>query len=98
MNERPNIMLEESQPQLPLSTGEYLAKKPNEQIPLTTLDVVGLFAGIGGFEEGFRLSGHHASFLCRVPIRQRVACLRSDFQRRSYRMIYVRCQQFRNVM
>lgn len=74
MNERPNIMLEEFQPQLPL---EYLAKKPNEQLPLATLDVVGLFAGIGGFEEGFRLSGHHALFLCESdPAARRVLAKR----------------------
>jgi len=28
------------------------------------LKVVGLFAGIGGFEEGFRQADHHASLLC----------------------------------
>ena len=36
-------------------------------IPVTldrALTVAGLFAGIGGFEEGFRLQGHHASLLC----------------------------------
>ncbi len=29
-----------------------------------SLRVGGLFAGIGGFEEGFRRHGHHAQFLC----------------------------------
>lgn len=29
-----------------------------------SLTVAGLFAGIGGFEEGFRRQGHHASLLC----------------------------------
>lgn len=28
------------------------------------LAIGGLFAGIGGFEEGFRRGGHHAAFLC----------------------------------
>jgi DNA (cytosine-5)-methyltransferase 1 len=32
--------------------------------PSTRLDVVGLFAGIGGLEEGFRRSGHNSVMLC----------------------------------
>ena len=31
-----------------------------------SLSVVGLFAGIGGVEEGLRQSGHHAKMLCEI--------------------------------
>src|SRR5262245_53605626 len=48
-----------------------------------SLAIIGLFAGIGGFEEGFRRAGHHASFpgcarVCSAADIRAGACLRTD--------------------
>src|SRR5216683_2600484 len=32
------------------------------------MNVVGLFAGIGGIEEGFHRAGHHTTLLCEIDV------------------------------
>ena len=47
--------------------------EPKKLVAPSTLVVAGLFAGVGGLEEGFRQAGHKATMLCeRDPLARRV--------------------------
>src|SRR5262245_22246651 len=77
MHERSEALLKAHQQHPAPVVVDYVAETANDCQLRARLVVVGLFAGIGGFEEGFRRSGHHTSSLCELdPDARRVLAQR----------------------
>jgi DNA (cytosine-5)-methyltransferase 1 len=77
MNERSDRLLRPCQQSPTPALGEWIPASTDDGSQRASLAIIGLFAGIGGFEEGFCRAGHHATFLCDAdPAARRVLARR----------------------